>query len=403
VRDIIAGELGGPTVFRDRSALTYEYLPERLPGREEEMAKLVRTYRALLQGGGAQNVLIVGDVGTGKTALARRFCTDFKLAAKERGTNVEWTLVNCRRRTTEGAALLQILTHFDPRFPDRGFSNAEMLENLRKRLERLEAHLIVILDEVDVLLRKSGSDLIYHLTRFNEEAARSPAAGGGPGRFTVSLIMVSQVDARDLLDEAAKSTFGLNVLPLERYDRGEFGTIVPYRVELAFNKGAYPSPAQDAAIDAATAAPVGGARYAVDLLRKSGQNAEDHGRDRVAVEDVREAAATETISDEKLEDLDRHHQLVLLAVARALRKGEPFVTTGEAEQKYALASEEFGEKPRAHTQFWTFLKELDSHGLLRTQRSGKGIVGTTTLISLPDVPAAALEERLVKMLSRKRA
>lgn len=394
MRDIIAGELGGPTVFRDRATLTYDYLPERLPGREEEMARLVRIYRALLQGGGPQNVLLMGDVGTGKTALARRFCQDFKAVAKERGVNIEYTAVNCRRRSTEGAALLQILTHFDPRFPDRGFSNAEMLENLRKRLERLEAHLIVILDEVDVLLKKSGSDLIYHLTRFNEEASRA--------KFSVSIVMVSQMDARDLLDEAAKSTFGLNVIHLESYERGELGQIVPYRGDLAFNKGAFPPAAQDAAVDAAAAAPLGGARYAVDLLRKSGQNAEDHGRDRITPEDVREAAATETISDEKLEDLDKHHALTLLAIARTLKKsGQPYCTTGEAEERYHVACEEFGEKPRAHTQFWTFLKELDSHGLVRTQRSGKGIVGTTTLISLPDVPAAALEERLAKQLKRK--
>ena len=90
MRDIIAGELGGPTVFKDRSKVSFEFVPERLPGREEEMAKLVRMYRGLLQGGGAQNVLLSGDVGTGKTALARRFCEDFKVAAKERGVSLDW-------------------------------------------------------------------------------------------------------------------------------------------------------------------------------------------------------------------------------------------------------------------------------------------------------------------------
>lgn len=394
MRDIIAGELGGPTVFKDRSKLNFEFVPERLPSREEDIAKLARIYRGLLQGGGPANVLVTGDVGTGKTALSRRFAEDFKSAAKERGLNIEWTLVNCRRRSTEGAALLQILTHFDSRFPDRGFSNAEMLENLRKRLEKLEAHLIVILDEVDVLLKKSGSDLIYHLTRFNEEAQRA--------KFSVSIIMVSQVDARTFLDDAAKSTFGLNVLHLDRYERDAFAQIVPYRAELAFNKGAFGADAQDAAVDAATSRPVGQARFVVDLLRNSGQNAEDHGRARVAAEDVREAAATETISDEKLEDLEAHKALTLLAIARVLKKsGQPYCTTGEAEERYQLACEEYNEKPRAHTQFWTFLKELDSHGLIRTQRSGKGIVGTTQLISLPDTPAKALEERLVKMVKKK--
>lgn len=393
MRDIIAGELGGPTVFKNQKALTFDFLPERLPQREGDMAKLSRTYRSLLQEGVAQNVLVTGDVGSGKTALARLFCQEFQAVAKQRGVNVEYTHVNCRRRNTEGAALLQILTHFDPRFPDRGFSNTEMLENLRKRLERLEAHLIVILDEVDVLLKKSGSDLVYHLTRFNEEAARA--------KYSVSIIMVSQVDARELLDDSAKSTFGrTNVIHLEKYEKDDFAQIIPYRVELAFNKGAFPADSMDAAIDAASSQQVGGARYAVDLLRKAGQNAEDASRSKVAPEDVRTAASTELLSDEKLEDLDKHKQLTLLAIARVLKKGAAFATTGEAEEKYALACEEFGEKPRAHTQFWTFLKELDSQGLIRTKRSGKGIVGTTTLISLPDTPAGVLEDKLLKMLQR---
>ena len=394
VRDIIAGELGGPTVFKDRKALTYEYLPEKLPSREDEMRELTRIYRGLLQGGGAQHVLITGDVGTGKTALARRFCEDLKSVAKERGVNIEYTHVNCRRRSTEGAALLQILTHFDPRFPDRGFSNTEMLENLRKRLERLEAHLIVILDEADILLKKSGSDLVYHLTRFNEESGRA--------KFTVSLIMVSQVDARALLDDAARSTFGAaNMIQLRRYEKDNYAKIVPYRVELAFNKGAFPADSVDAAIDAAATRGMGGARYVVDLLSKAGEGAERAARTKVVPEDVRASAGTEFLSDEKLVDLDKHKALTLLAIARVLKKGATFATTGEAEERYALACEEFGEKPRAHTQFWTFLKDLDSLGLIHTKRSGKGIIGTTTIISLPDIPAKTLEEKLLALLKER--
>src|SRR6202022_2318342 len=98
MRDIIAGEVGGPTVFKDSGKLSYDYVPERLPGREEEMGKLARTFRPLLQGGTPQHVLITGPVGSGKTALSRRFAEDFRGVAKQQGVNIEYTDVNCRDR-----------------------------------------------------------------------------------------------------------------------------------------------------------------------------------------------------------------------------------------------------------------------------------------------------------------
>jgi cell division control protein 6 len=395
MRDIIAGELGGPTLFKDLGKLSYDYVPDDLPGRQEEMAKLGRIFRGLQQGGAGQHVLVTGPVGSGKTALSRAFARDFKSVAKQHGLNIEYTAVNCRRRSTEGAALLQILTHFDSRFPDRGFSNSEMLENLRKRLERLEAHLIVILDEVDILLKKSGSDLIYNLTRFNEEATKA--------KYSVSLIMVSQEDARTLLDQAAQSTFKrTNTILLEKYDETTLLPIVQQRVALAFHPAAFAEEVSDYVAD--TAGPYGDARYAIELLQKSGELAEEAGRNHVLPEDVRGAVAESHpfVTETKLRELERHKALALLAIARVLRKtNAAFSTTGEAEERYALACEEFGEKPRAHTQFWTFLKDLDSLGFIHTKRSGKGIIGTTTLISLPDIPARVLEEKLLEILSGK--
>jgi len=42
--------------------------------------------------------------------------------------------VNCRRRASKAAVLLALTNHFDPNFPDRGFSESEMLDSIRKHI-----------------------------------------------------------------------------------------------------------------------------------------------------------------------------------------------------------------------------------------------------------------------------
>ena len=391
MRELLEAELGGPSVFRDVAKLGFDYVPDALPGRDEEYRQLARALKPILQSPQGQHLMLTGPVGSGKTALTKRFCTDFKALAGKQGVNVEWVHVNCRRRSTEAAALLEILQHFDDRFPDRGFSNSEMLGVLRKQLDRRKAQLVVALDEADVLLKKSGSDLVYNLTRFHEEDTHPETS--------ISLLLVSQGDARQHLDEAARSTFKrANTIDLRRYTAEGLQAIVHQRVGLAFHSAAFPETLEELVADAA--AVEGDARYSIELLQKSGQLADDDGRPKVTAEDVR-AAVAEThpfVESSKLRELTPHHRYTLLAIARALKKGDAaYAITGDVEKRYALVCEEHGDKPRAHTQFWTYLKELTDLGLIASKRSGKGVLGTTTLISLPDVPATVLERKLLEM------
>ncbi len=88
--------------------------------------------------------------------------------------------------------LLKLVTHFDEGFPDRGFSTIEMLRSLRRQLEKNKVHLVVVLDEADMLFKKGAGDLIYHLSRFDEERV-----GGGKASMSVILIL-SEVPSRPI-------------------------------------------------------------------------------------------------------------------------------------------------------------------------------------------------------------
>ncbi|MEM2367974.1 MAG: cell division control protein Cdc6, partial [Candidatus Bathyarchaeia archaeon] len=75
------------SVFKDEAKLDINYVPSRLPHREAEMRLLAEFFSFALSAPGkmAQRVLIVGDVGTGKTALSQRFGADLTQQAKQKG------------------------------------------------------------------------------------------------------------------------------------------------------------------------------------------------------------------------------------------------------------------------------------------------------------------------------
>jgi len=141
----------------------------------------------------------------------------------------------------------------------------------------------------------------------------------------------------------------------------------------------------------------GDARFAIELLWKAGMYADEKHVQLVVPEHVR-AAKAETysvVTETKLKNLERHHLLTLLSIAKRLQKDDSaYAITSEVEKTYAITCEEYDEKPRAHTMFWSYLKEIENAGFISIKLSGKGHLGTTQLISLPDVPAEVLRDKL---------
>jgi cell division control protein 6 len=380
----------GKSVFKDQRTLSFDYVPQRLVHRETQMKKLVMLYRPVVESNLSQNAVLTGSVGTGKTATAKRFCADLKDFAEKQQKAVDWVLVNCRQRNSESSAVLHVVNHFQPNFPDRGFSITEMLRILRKDLEKRKVHLVIVLDEADMLLKKAGPDIIYKLTRFGEEKV--------DGRDLVSLMLISQKNIFEMLDASSTSTFKrTNVVEFGKYSSDELRDIVKTRAELAFHDGAI----DDDAINliAEVSSEWGDARFAIEILEKAGMLADEESAGRISVEHVRgaKAEAYSSITESKLAGLDRHQKLSLLGIARASR-GKAYVTTGEAESAYKVACEEYSEKPRAHTAFWGLMKDLDMLGVVSAKKSGPGISGKTTVITLLDIPAKVLEQRMRQML-----
>lgn len=380
----------GRTVFKNRQALSFDFVPPKLVHREQQLKRLSTLFRPVAESNFSQNAFLHGSVGTGKTVTAKRFCMDFRDHAQHSGKAIDFVVINCRQRNSEAAAMLHVINHFQPNFPDRGFSIAEMMEILRKDLEKRKLHLIIVLDEADVLLRKSGSDMIYRFSRFAEE--------GLDGRQLISLVLISQRDIFALLDAASMSTFKRsNIIEFGKYSVDELADIAKQRADLAIHEGIIDDDSIRLIADAS--AELGDARFAIEILEKSGMLADEEGAESITPEHIRaaKAEAFSSITESKLVSLEEQLKLVLLAISRSLRKAA-YTTTGNAEEAYRIACEEFRVKPRAHTAFWGYLKDLDDFGLISARRSGEGVSGKTSIITIPDIPVKILEEKLMQLI-----
>jgi cell division control protein 6 len=218
----------------------------------------------------------------------------------------------------------------------------------------------------------------------------------------VSLIGISRDPLfAQFLDPSTWSTFQKNMLLFSRYNSTQLVDILIFRVKEAFLDGAVPSSTIDLIADIAGDA--GDARYALELLYNAAKIADENGVLKVSPEYVRSAKAfiTPEIRKEVLLELSPHRKLLLLAACRLLRPSEEaYVTTGALEERYDLVCEEYNQVQRSHTQVWSYIQDLVGLGILTAKISGEGHRGKTTLIGLPDIPAAVLESELEMQLER---
>ena len=165
------------SVFKDESKLDLNYIPVHLPHRDLQLSFLNQIFRFAIERPGkmTQRVLITGRVGTGKTVLSRRLGLNLVKEAQEREINLHYVHVNCRECNGSLFMILQqpILT-FLPHFPRRGYSAEELLQMLMQILDEQNAYLILVLDELETLIRSAGSDPIYNLTRIHENRLAAP-------------------------------------------------------------------------------------------------------------------------------------------------------------------------------------------------------------------------------------
>ena len=383
--------IGAGKVLLDKGPLSYDWIPPALVGRDDELNDMASIFTQIENHDTSCRAVVVGPVGSGKTVLTQRFADDIQRHLDGR-RRIVITHVNCRNHPTGPQVLQQIALSLDSRHPERGFSSGEIIQSIRRNLHTHESHLLLILDEVDVLINRDSSDIIYKLLRIDEAREQ---------QGSISLILVSQNSTLlKLFEPAIISRLGQsNVIEMQPYDANTLTGIATQRSDIACRTGSVAD--ETLAKIGRFAAESGDARMAIELLEASIRRAEMAGRGEVLLEDVQPSTLrNSSLEPSSVDNLSLHQKLVLLGICRRLKNSEE-VSSGDAQKLYLLVCEEHDVKARSYTTFWKHLKTLESQGLIETRAANTNVGrGRTQHITMNNIAPAGIESRIERELLR---
>lgn len=384
----------------DFEILRESYVPARLPHREHQLRQVAEVLAPALKGSVPSNLLIYGKIGSGKTAVVAQVRADMQRRSEAKG-RVTFISVNCASQDGSYSLLQSIGNTFAQRESERiptGWSLDRVQAVMRELLDRNGGTLVLILDEIDRLVKKNGDGVLYTLSELNNQLSRGRVAILG---ISNDLTFTSGLDAR------VRSRLHEEKILFPPYDAPQLQDILRDRALEVFREGVL-----DAGVIERCAAYAalehGDARRALSLLRTAAQIAERERAKRVTSDHVVKAKSRleRDIILDCVRTLPQHCKVLLYAILQIYERRRTGVLTGEVYESYAHLSQRLGLPPLHSRSISNYLTELESLGLIGAKIVSKGRGGRTREIVV-EVPTAetipALEEdELLAPLARTR-
>jgi cell division control protein 6 len=380
-------------IFKNRDALSISFTPETIPHREKQIEELGRILAPALVGAKPSNVFIYGRTGTGKSLVSLYVTKELIKASRENGSNVKSIYLNCKMKKiadTEYRLIASALNELGVQVPFTGLPTEEIYKKFIETIDKEKQVVILIIDEIDALVAKVGDEILYNLTRINQELQNAKVSIIG---ITNDLNFITRLDPR------IKSSLSEEEMVFPPYNALQLKDILEQRAKLAFNEGVI-----DASVIEKCAAMAaqehGDARRALDLLRIAAEIAERTGSPKITVEHV-DLAQEKLENDTFLETIKSqpmHSQLIFYSILE-LAKTQKEVTTGEVQDFYQEVCKKLGLKPLTQRRISDLIAELALFGFIETKVISKGRYGRTRIINL--AISKKLEEKIYAFLQEK--
>jgi cell division control protein 6 len=435
--------LSGEPIFENKEVLRPSYTPQNLPHRNDQINQMATILVSALRGDTPSNILIYGKTGTGKTASAKFVSQELESTSKRYDVPCEVEYINCEVTDTQYRVLAQLANKFieknratiddrlermrtlrsdavdDPsvlhgteftdvtaiddridtltddldgmeEVPMTGWPTDRVYSAFFDAVDHHERVVVIMLDEVDKLVEKSGDDTLYNLSRMNSELENA----------RISIMGISNdLKFTDFLDPRVKSSLGEEEIVFPPYDANQLRDILQHRAEVAFKPDALTEDVIP--LCAAFAAQEhGDARRALDLLRTAGELAERSQANRVEESHVRQAQDKIELDRvvEVVRTLPTQSKIVLFSITLLEKNGVDAINTGEVFNIYKRLCEEIDADVLTQRRVTDLISELDMLGIVNAVVVSKGRYGRTKEISL-SVP---IEETEAVLLSDSR-
>lgn len=365
------------SIFINKKVLQSSYIPIEINHRDEQINYMAQILAPALRNDKPSNLFVYGKTGTGKTLAARYIAEQMENVAKEKGLPLKIFYLNCKLKKiadTEYRLIAELARFFGKAVPPTGLPTDEVYNIFFNALNQEKKIIILIMDEIDQLVRKAGDEIIYNLTRINSELKDSQLSIIG---ISNDLMFANNLDPR------VKSSLSEEEIVFPPYNAIQIQDILKHRAKNAFKEGSLEHGViQKCAAYAAREH--GDARRALELLRVAGEIAERQNQETVKIENIDEAE--DKIERDRLIDMVRTHpkqfQATLYPILLLGQSGKKDIYTGDIYELYKDICEKIGLRPLTQRRVSDIIAELDMLGIINAKVVSKGRFGRTREINI---------------------
>jgi len=364
------------SLFNERNVLLSSYTPENILHRDKEVKQISNILAPILKQEKPSNLFIYGNTGTGKTLTVKHIIDNLGKISSDRKIPLKIIYSNCKLKRvadTEYRLISHLAGFFGRSIPPTGLPTDEVYKIFYNSVENEKSTILIVLDEIDQLIKKTGDDVLYNLTRINEELKNSQ----------ISLLGISNdTTFMENIDMRVKSSLSEEDVFFSSYNALETQNILKERASKAFKEGVVEQGVIEKCA-AYTAREYGDARKAIELLRVAGDIAERTKSKIVSLEHIDEAE--EKLEKEKIFDIvktqPKQFQVVLLSII-SMKTHSPSAYSGEIYDFYKKLCFKIGLRYLTQRRVSDIIREFELIGIINTKTISKGRYGRTRDISL---------------------